>query len=1010
MREKILDTIARWAGEKTWWMFLGIIIITIIMGALAGQLEMNMNLTMLLPENDPMVNEFNKIFKEFNGANTVFVVVEGEQRNMKKFAEYITPKILNLENWIEQNASSKVKKQHNALITKTNEGKTGYTGNYFDRVDYKMPTEFIKNHGLMLVKSSDLKNTGEVFTNPNIVKLLKNINNSLEKEYIQSEEKISTTQKERSAVQFLDGIESWLDNTAKGLYYSEYKKQYATKAANAIGVGNPYFISPDRSMLLIMAEPTFSIMDMNCVMPGINGLEEMVKTESTQFNVKAGLAGGVVLGRDEMVAGTEDSYLLTILALIAIFILFIFTFRMFSAPLLAMFNLLIGIVWVMGVAYLLVQRLNLFTLMVSVILVGLGIDFSIHIISLFSEYVNKGVEPKKAIRITLQKAGTGIITGGITTAAAFLTLCIGRSEGISEFGLVNGVGLLCIMIATIITLPTFLMLREKYRNWRGKSIKKYHDVTYAAIGDIAQKQYNKWKVSLISLIFVTLILGYFITKVTFDYNYLNMEPVGIESIKLNDKIIDKYNMSSDATCITANSLQENYKFAEEAKEKSSVSYIESITDYLPPKDKQKSRKQKIANIHKQMENQTIAQKITEVDWQKFIDEMIRLEDNVIEMQDMAFIGGQDMVDTKAARLVGNANISRAVVDLEDLLFNPADSEINNKIKNICKMLNFVKSKKENPGIKNELSELINKLSAFSKNSVSLSKDEKIEKLKKYDDKLTQITEYPEFKGRISEFITQLTNNSDKLERLSKFNHDFALEYKNLILNMADTSNITLSMLPDFIRDKYISKSGKVFLLSVYPKGNIWNLKYLDLFSNEMFEISHRIVGTAPMFYYLIKIIGRDGRNAAFLTLFVVFIFLLIDFKSFKSALLAMIPLLTGMIWMLGLMGIFHVQLTLVNIMALPLILGIGVDDGVHILHRYRIEGTGTIKTVFASTGKAIIITSLTTMLSFGSLVFATYRGYGSLGIALFIGVGACLLTSLLILPTILGMVDRKKKK
>ena len=95
-------------------------------------------------------------------------------------------------------------------------------------------------------------------------------------------------------------------------------------------------------------------------------------------------------------------------------------------------------------------------------------------------------------------------------------------------------------------------------------------------------------------------------------------------------------------------------------------------------------------------------------------------------------------------------------------------------------------------------------------------------------------------------------------------------------------------------------------------------------------------------------------------------------------------------------------------MALPLIIGIGIDDGGHILHRSKIEGRGALYDVYRSTGKAIIITSLTTMMAFGSLVFATYRGFGSLGIALFIGVGSCLLASVVVLPAVLAWVERKQ--
>ena len=123
----------------------------------------------------------------------------------------------------------------------------------------------------------------------------------------------------------------------------------------------------------------------------------------------------------------------------------------------------------------------------------------------------------------------------------------------------------------------------------------------------------------------------------------------------------------------------------------------------------------------------------------------------------------------------------------------------------------------------------------------------------------------------------------------------------------------------------------------------------------------------------------------------------------------MTPLLFGMVWMVGFMGLAGIQLTLLNVIALPLIIGIGIDDGVHVLHRYRIEGPGAIDRVYRSTGKAIIITSLTTMLAFGSLVFATYRGFGSMGLALFIGVGMCLAATIAILPAILAILERQEK-
>jgi predicted RND superfamily exporter protein len=123
--------------------------------------------------------------------------------------------------------------------------------------------------------------------------------------------------------------------------------------------------------------------------------------------------------------------------------------------------------------------------------------------------------------------------------------------------------------------------------------------------------------------------------------------------------------------------------------------------------------------------------------------------------------------------------------------------------------------------------------------------------------------------------------------------------------------------------------------------------------------------------------------------------------------MAMIPLAVGLLWMVGLMHLTGQQLTVMNVMGLPMILGIGIDDGVHIVHRWLYEGKGKIETVFSSTGKAILLTSLTTMLAFGSLIFSIWRGFGQLGAALFVGVAACFLTTVIILSGIVGYIERK---
>jgi hypothetical protein len=94
-----------------------------------------------------------------------------------------------------------------------------------------------------------------------------------------------------------------------------------------------------------------------------------------------------------------------------------------------------------------------------------------------------------------------------------------------------------------------------------------------------------------------------------------------------------------------------------------------------------------------------------------------------------------------------------------------------------------------------------------------------------------------------------------------------------------------------------------------------------------------------------------------------------------------------------------------NMIVLPLILGIGVDNGVHAFHDYRRQ-RGRYQ-MSSSVINAMMLNSLTSMIGFGSMLIADHRGLASLGLVLTIGVGSCLLVSLVPLPALLTLVSRR---
>ena len=906
MREKALIKLANWHATYPWRMLLVVLLLTVFFASFAIQLSVTMRWSDLLPSDDQRTIQFNKIIDEFVSATSLVVVVQGEEERIKAFADALAPKIL-------------------ALRDPDNSDKM-----LFRRVDYKTEIEFLKNHGLMLIKEEDLENLKDVYTDPNLDGLLFNLNNSMEKEYVGKEESISTREKEDGAVYFLDGIQELVTAFKAAAEGTDFTAEEVRKVADKLLIGEPYFLSYDEKALVLNVIPNFTMMDTHYLVEGTDAAQGIVDDLLVDFpDVQAGLTGFIAVGRDEMVYSEKSLGYTTVIAVIAILVLLILSFRMWVAPVLAMTSLLVGLVWAVGTSALVVGQLNIMTQMMAVILLGLGIDFSIHIISGFTERRAAGDSIAESMAATFLKSGKGIITGAFTTACAFLTLVISHSRGMKEMGLVTGTGLLAILFATLLFLPTLLVFRERRldrRRERGKEKKAFiqRDISFRFLGNLTVWLGRRYVFTIATSIVITVLLVWAATKITFDHNYMNIEPKGLTSIILQDTVLEKFDLSMDYALVLTDDADQSRAYAKKYRELGSVAVTEDISVYLPSEEEQKKRISHISEIREKIQTAEIKESLDVNDMEKLKEEIARLEMNVMEMQDMAYIGGQDKVDNKCKEIVGDP---------------------------------------DDPDSRSVFQDLLDVMAAEG----------------------TPVT-----------------------QGFADFHQKFAPYFKRAVIRMGSTEPIRLEDLPASILDRYGNANRDQFLVTVFPAGNIWQDKnFLDRFVEDLEGVSDRATGMPPVFSALVEIIGRDGRNAVLLTLVIVFVLLIFDFHSPRMALMAMIPLACGIFWMVGLMHIVGMQLTVMNVMGLPLIVGIGIDDGVHIVHRWKHEGKGKIGIVFASTGKAILLTSLTTMLAFGSLVFSIWRGFGHLGGALFLGVGACFLTTVLGLSGLIGLTERK---
>ncbi len=219
--------------------------------------------------------------------------------------------------------------------------------------------------------------------------------------------------------------------------------------------------------------------------------------------------------------------------------------------------------------------------------------------------------------------------------------------------------------------------------------------------------------------------------------------------------------------------------------------------------------------------------------------------------------------------------------------------------------------------------------------------------------------------------------------------------------------ITVEDLPKSMKDQFIGRSGRI-LLQIYPREDIWDRDPLDRFVRDLRRVDPDITGTPVQNYEYIELLKTSYEQAGLYAFGMIVFLVFLHFRSLKYSLITLLPLFLGILWTVGLMPLVGLPFNPANIVTLPLIIGIGVAYGVYAVDRYRESSSPALFST--STGKAILLSALTTIFGFGTLAFATHRGISSLGLLMTLGVGLCMATSLYVCPAVLKVFGRRSMK
>jgi uncharacterized protein len=259
--------------------------------------------------------------------------------------------------------------------------------------------------------------------------------------------------------------------------------------------------------------------------------------------------------------------------------------------------------------------------------------------------------------------------------------------------------------------------------------------------------------------------------------------------------------------------------------------------------------------------------------------------------------------------------------------------------------------------------------------------------------------------RVAMFRGDREANAAKLGQFQRAFLGDVQETLMAIQDQDDSGPLRVEDLPAQLRNRFVGKSGK-HLVQVYPKHDVWSREEQATFVRELRSVDPKVTGTPVQLFEYTSLLKNSYVEAAWWALGAIVILVFLHFRSVGQVLLSLLPVAIGTLWMVGFMGWTGIPFNPANIMTLPLVIGIGVTNGIHILNRFAEEPNPSI--LAKSTGKAVLVSGLTTIAGFGSLIVGEHQGIQSLGWIMAVGTATCMIAGLTFLPAVLTLRGRGK--
>lgn len=446
----------------------------LLAGYSARRLAVNLDLASLLPPSFRSVQDVEKLKQRFGGVGYVVVVAEGAPLpKLKAFAEDIAPRLAALP--------------------------------AVRYVDYKRPLEFFKARGLYYLSEDALEEVEE-----------------------RIQDRVQYEKRKLNPL-FVD----LTDDGPPSLDFSDIDTGYLRKflGGNATdGPPDPYHVDKDGRLLVMLLKPSELASDLAFAkrfVEEVEGVLGAVTPSDYHPGLKLSLTGRYKKKIDQQRIIVGDMGLSSLVALFLVLGYLWLHFRRIRSVVLVLGPLLVGILWTFGLAAELIGQLNILSSFVGVLLLGLGIDHGIHLMSRFAAH--RG-DAEAAIAATFGNTGRGVAVAALTTTVGFLGLSLSEFRAFYEFGLLAAMGMALVAGAYLLCLPAGIRWL-----WPAGASDSAED---AGDADYRLPEWLRARRGLVLAAGGALLLASAVAlpKLRFDYDFASLDSQEIPSFRLDRRV------------------------------------------------------------------------------------------------------------------------------------------------------------------------------------------------------------------------------------------------------------------------------------------------------------------------------------------------------------------------------------------------------------------------------------------------------------------------------------------